>query len=353
MIDDIDWLAIERYLSDDLHPGEREAVERWIQADPARQRLVASLSTIREGIRALPDPADDAPAQWQALAARLDAPALGRPRRVRRDFGWRVAPARLWWTRIAAVVALAVLGGLGYRATMKHAPAHINTAAMREYVTPRGQRARVLLPDGTRVTLAAQSRLRAPAGQNPSVSTRDVYLEGEAFFEVRHDPARPFRVHAVNGVAEDLGTEFVVTAYPETRGVRVVVASGVVALRTADTLHARARAALTLTRGDLAQLDSSGTATLTRNVPIASYVAWVQGSLLFDGTRLRDALPQLARWYDLDIRVTDSTLSDRRFTATFRHESAAQVLEVLAGSLDLQVERYGRSVVLSPKRSPS
>src|SRR5690242_21665078 len=122
MTDDIDWLAIERYLSDDLRPAEREAVERWIRADPAHQRVVTSLATLREGMRAHPDSPDDAAAQWQMLAARLDSPALERRRRARAGFEWRAAPAGLWWMRIAAVLALAVLGGVGYLATVKHTP---------------------------------------------------------------------------------------------------------------------------------------------------------------------------------------------------------------------------------------
>ena len=80
-----------------------------------------------------------------------------------------------------------------------------------------------------RVTLNAGSRLRWRADYG--ARTREVQLEGEGYFEVRHDGARPFRVHAPGAVAEDLGTRFTVRAYPEGSGVEVAVAEGRVALR--------------------------------------------------------------------------------------------------------------------------
>jgi transmembrane sensor len=143
---------------------------------------------------------------------------------------------------------------------------------------------------------------------------------------------------------------------------RVVVQSGAVALRRAGSRE-NGQAALvdttpllTLSGGDLARLDTSGVAVLTRGADISSYLAWTKGTLLFDGTPLRDALPQLGRWYDLEIRLADSSLGERHLTASFRDEAAPQMLKLLALSLDLTVEESGRIVTLSPKsrsrRSP-
>jgi len=207
--------------------------------------------------------------------------------------------------------------------------------------------------------LGPASRLRIPAdiGALRAGAPRDIYLEGEAYLEVKHDSTRPFLVHTLAGVAEDIGTEFLVTAHPETSGMRVVVASGIVALYQplpAPRGQVRGRREppkplLTLAQGDLAELASTGIATLTRDVDIAPYVAWTKGDLGFDATRLGDAVPQLERWYDVDIRLADSSLADRRLTATFRRASLSQVLELLSLSLDVQVEREGRSVLLKPK----
>jgi ferric-dicitrate binding protein FerR (iron transport regulator) len=224
---------------------------------------------------------------------------------------------------------------------------------MREVTTQRGQRAVLDLADGSRVILGAESRLRIPTGFGGSAreDSRDLYLDGKAYFEVRHDNEHPFRVHTETGVAEDVGTSFVVTAYPETNGMEVAVTSGAVSLdrpavpagagRASGQEAGSTRPMLTLTRGDLARLDSAGTATLTRNVDLSPYLAWAQGRLVFDDTRLGDAVAELARTYDLDIRLADSTLADRRFNASFGDETPSQVMQRIALTLDLRVERHG------------
>src|SRR5262249_36779504 len=112
-------------------------------------------------------------------------------------------------------------------------PRGVPTAApqSREVVTAAAQRASMELGDGTRVTLMPGSRFRiAERFGDTTIHRREVYLDGEASFAVRHDGARPFIVHTPHGSVEDLGTEFVVNTYPETRGMRLAVREGQVAI---------------------------------------------------------------------------------------------------------------------------
>ncbi len=355
--DDLDYPKLGRHLAGESSPDEAEEVRRWLGADLAHRKALAALSRIWRGATAAP-PEWDADRAWEAVRVELEQPAGG-PFGTARPKGGSGArrfflPASR--SRLRAVAAVLLIGSATVVITRFESRAQPEVAAspMREITTVKGQRAQLGLSDGSRITLGVDSRIRfAPVFGDTS---RDVYLEGEAYFEVEHDSTRPFRVHAGNGIAEDLGTEFVVTAYPETGGMQLVVASGAVALRSADTVRAQPRALLTLTRGDLARLDSAGTATLTRGVRLEPYLPWVQGSLVFDGTRLDDAVPVLARWYDLDIRLADGSTAGRRFTATFRYESAPEMLDRLARALVLRVERSGRRVTLfdgaagSPRR---
>ena len=114
---------------------------------------------------------------------------------------------------------------------------------------------------------------------------------------------------------------------------------------SADTLPL-----VTLSSGDLARLDSAGTATVRRVDP-APYFAWTGGALAFNGTPLGDVLPQLARWYDLDIHI-DPRLGSRELTTDFSVESAPEMLRVLQIALNVQVERHGHLILLTPP-SPS
>jgi len=220
---------------------------------------------------------------------------------------------------------------------------------MRDITTRRGQRATLDLTDGTRVVLGAESRLRLPAdfGAAGRQGAREVYLDGEGFFEVVHDSTRPFRVHTRLGIAEDLGTKFAVTTYPEMRELHVAVASGQVAILRAK------RALVTLGQGDVASLDPDGVVTLTRDVDVAPYFAAADGELLLNKTLFRDAVLRLERWYDITIQLRDTSLLARTITARFRTESAEQAIALVALSLEARAHWDGRTVVLSRAAQPT
>ncbi len=352
----IDWERLDRYVTGRGTAEELAALEAWVSNDPELRAIVAAMRTAGRPPGVEPRPWD-VRAAWQRLRRRMGRAPLRMLSPADRAYSPLTssieiaARRRARWLvgTAAAAIVLAVASVFSFTRW------HSTTPAMREFATRRGQTAALNLPDGSRVMLGPASRIRVPAdvGALRAGTPRDIYLEGEAYLEVKHDSTRPFRVHTAAGVAEDIGTEFLVTAYPETPGMRVVVASGIVALYpplpAARGRREPPKALLTLAQGDLAELASTGLATLTRDVDVAPYVAWTKGDLGFDATRLGDAVPQLERWYDVDIRLADSSLADRRLTATFRRASLSQVLELLSLSLDVRVEREGRSVLLEPK----
>ena len=172
------------------------------------------------------------------------------------------------------------------------------------------------------------------------VRERAVELEGQAYFVVRRDARRPFRVHTRRGTTEDLGTAFDVRAYREEPYLQVVVAAGRVALRGARG-DATDSVALTLKPRDRAVIDARGNATTTAGVSLQQYLAWTRGALVFN-----DA--QLGRWYDLDIETGDRSLDGERLTISFTTQSADEALTALAKVLDARVTRVERLVRLIP-----
>jgi transmembrane sensor len=221
---------------------------------------------------------------------------------------------------------------------------------MRVYETSRGERAEFRLGDGSRVMLNVASRLRVPADFGDQ--TRNVYLEGGAYFEVVHDSTRPFAVQAGDLVARDLGTEFTVGAYPEQRHARVVVREGLVALHTSGVTDATA--GTTLRPGQQGRLDDAGVPKVQRADTTAEF-AWTGGTLVFDGTPLRDALPQLGRWFDLEFRLSDSSLGRIQLAATLTNQPTDDALRFLAASLGLRAERQAQVVTFYPgieRRTP-
>jgi transmembrane sensor len=247
---------------------------------------------------------------------------------------------RAWATSrlTVAAVALVAAGGLallGSRVNRGGDP------VAREYAAARGRRATIRLADGTSAVLAPGSTLRTLAGFGGQ--SRDVALDGEAYFVVVHDRRRPFAVHAGYAVARDLGTHFDVRAFAGDTAVQVAVTEGRVAF--GDTV----RSPVELRAGDVSQLTGAGNAVVLRHAAVGRYVAWTQGVLAFDNTPLREVAPALSRWYDLQVDIADTSIAGRRLTASFTQTPPlAVVLEAIARSLDVRVDRDGRVVVFRP-----
>lgn len=262
---------------------------------------------------------------------------------------------------IAAALALAAAGAVGSKAVTGHwsllsaREGAAEAVPLQEVATARAQRATITLSDGTRIILGAESSVRY-ARDFGARSRRDVYLDGQAYFEVAHDSLRPLTVHTSRGVAEDLGTKFVVTAYSATPEMQVVVASGKVLLRHGvpsrpDSAIPGERSAepLTLGPGELGVIDSSGALSRSRVGDTSPYFDWTKGELAFRGVPLGEALPAIGRWYDMEIILGDSSLASRRLVASFGPHSAHDVVRLIALAVNARYEERGDTVVLLPR----
>ena len=365
--------ALLRFVSGQSPLAEAEAMRAWLAADANRQ---ASVDEIRAAWHAsnVAVPAWDKDGVWAKLSnERAVATAIDRvaaPRRPdKRKIGRLPSSVPQRWTAIVAPAA-AILLVVGASATVLARRTHTKPVAMREITTNHGERSVIQLDDGTRVTLDAASRLRVPTDLGASGRTllfwrtpspRRLELTGRVLFNVKHDAVRPFIVETSTATTQDVGTSFVITAYPEASATQVAVVDGSVALWEPST-HTRSAAAvsdgaqpnraaplMTLTRGDVATLDARGTTTRTRGVAVASFTSWTRGVLAFEHAPLKDVILELNRWYDIDIRLSDSALGARRLTAEIRRESAREALQRIGLVLDVRVAQRGRTVVLSPR----
>lgn len=321
----VTWELLERFLARQCDAEERARVEHWIGDAPSRAFRTGLLAEAVD-----PVPAGARADAWAQLLRQLAAPGRlspGRPRPRRNAL------------RIVALGTAAIGAGILVSLALGSREATPASPAMRVLSTPSGQRASFKLPDGTRVILGVASTLRHPP--TFSAEAREIELEGEAYFEVTPDSRHPFVVRARDLVAEDLGTEFLVRAYPEDPTPSVVVRDGRVALRLATAPSHVARQVLLA--GQLGRLDADGRPTIEQ-ADTSAYFAWTQGWLVFDDVPLRHAIPQLSRWYDLDFSLADSSLGEVPLTATFRNQPTDEVLPLLAASLGMSQVRQGRKV---------
>jgi len=320
------YLLLDRYLAGEASAAEAQTVQDWLADDPEHAVLLDDLRLIRR-VATERAPEGSVDAAWAAAGKSLA------PRSRSRRF--------LLASLAAAAAVILVLSG---RLVLWRAP------AWREVATEAGHRAAVRLRDGTQITLAPQSRLRYTADYGKA--HRDVYLDGEAYFQVTPDTRHPFRVHTARSVTEDLGTAFVVRAYDDQNATEVVVAEGRVALwRAARDARSDARPGLVLEARDYGRLDANGGATFRRGIDVARQLAWTRGILAFDGTPLSEVVLTLGRWYSVDIHLdsSDNRLAARRLTATFANEPIDLVLKRIALTLGVRVERTDGTVLLLGK----
>lgn len=352
MIDEAEWRSLTRYLAGECAPDEAAELQRRIDSQPELQTALAFMRDMRAAARDAA-PAWDTDASWQRLAARR----VARQRRptLSPDI-WSRSQFPVWRRRslrVAAAFVLVTGGAAVWMFTQRQRPPASGTseqAQVRERRTGRGERTTIRLADGSRVILAAASRLQyaEPFGQN---GRRDIHLEGEALFEVEHDAQRPFLVYTSRGVTEDLGTTFSVQEYPGDTAVRVVVADGRVELRGAQPVAGRHAAVLTA--GQLASLGSGGDAVVRSGVNVARLLSWTEGRLVFEDAPVSEVLTQLSRWYDLDFVLADPAIGARTLTATFAGEAIRPTLQLLASTLNLRYEQAGRRVTLYRNRISS
>jgi ferric-dicitrate binding protein FerR (iron transport regulator) len=370
-MDGLDWTIIARYLDDSCTDAERDTVERWASQSLANQKELEALRRTWTQSALLPS-GRRIDAMYAKLSARMRAPALNvvKPETPERAARSRNVPAPrplsispppaharpVRFARSGAIaatilVAASVAGG-SYLTIRRGSATDGASPFVREYATERGQKATIQLSDGSQLTLAAASRVSIPADFGKA--SREITLEGEAFVDVAHDPARPFRIHIKDAIAEDIGTRFDVRSYPQDSSVVVAVEEGAVTLgqspvRGKASGRATVPEGVVLHQGDVGTLSPDGHVKTTTGTP-GMYSSWMRGNLTFVRSPLSDVADAIGRWYDLDVRVDSPTLAAETVTASFSVQSPAQMVQALALAVNARVEMNGRVVRLISTR---
>ncbi|MCL2560836.1 MAG: FecR domain-containing protein [Rikenellaceae bacterium] len=222
------------------------------------------------------------------------------------------------------------------------------TAAQEEHiefktlVVPRGGMFGITLEDGTQVKLNSGTELRFP--ERFAGGAREVWLSGEAWFEVAHNDRAPFIVHSGEMTTRVLGTKFNVSAYPDDQFVSTTLAEGSVEVAVSG-----ATAVNTVLRPGMQATLLCGTQTLsTRAVDLAMVLAWQNGELLFGNMELERILRVLSRWYDVDYEYSGGAASGSHTFAgrAARSEDLETVLRRLTMLGGPRFEIVGRRIIV-------
>ena len=207
---------------------------------------------------------------------------------------------------------------------------------------PIGGEYQLVLADGTKVWLNADSKLRFPVSF--TAERREVYLEGEAYFEVAKDSAREFWVHAGAMDVKVLGTSFNVKAYERLETVATTLVEGSVEVACAGK-------SFQIVPGEQFVYDKNNRVMDVRMVDTESYVSWKDGYYKFRQTTLEEIMETLSVWYGLNVFYVNESAKQVEFTGKVRrYEDARMLLDKFEQTGDVVFDIKGNNVFITIKQ---
>ncbi|PKL87313.1 MAG: hypothetical protein CVV23_15960 [Ignavibacteriae bacterium HGW-Ignavibacteriae-2] len=182
---------------------------------------------------------------------------------------------------------------------------------------------KIFFPDGSTAMADAGSTIKFP--ESFDENSREISLSGEAYFNIKSDPDKPFIVHANNGKITVLGTKFNIRTWEY---VTVTVLEGKVSFN--GDKQKNEDGSVTLTKGFMSSLDLNGIPTLPDSLNTTENITWINREKKFTGARLSEVLNQLERWYDLQFILPDKSYLSTRVTIYIENKPIDEILEVIS-----------------------
>lgn len=253
------------------------------------------------------------------------------------------------WLRVAASVVIVSMVSLGvYLYTNTGEPVVLSgsgqSSRIAERVNPAGQKSVLYLGDGTKVWLNAASKITY-AENFETQETRDVFLEGEAFFDVVHIEGKPFVVHTSSIKVKVMGTSFNVKSYADENTIETTLVNGSVRIERADTNSAGA-GEVELKPNQRAVFNKESNTINIDHVDASMSGSWKQDRMVFDGESIDRVFMQLERWFDVRIHLNNKGSLDCKLTASIERESLEDVLALLAVSHRIRYAIKGKEVFI-------
>jgi ferric-dicitrate binding protein FerR (iron transport regulator) len=227
--------------------------------------------------------------------------------------------------------------------------------AFNEFRVPYGSKSTLILPDGTKIWMNSGSRIRYPEKFAPE--DRTIYLEGEAFFDVTHNPKRPFIVKTSDINIKVYGTRFNVKSFPEESIIETALVSGSVEIERTNSqgkvlnnirMQPNQIVSYSKMKGDFVSdipvekpkeehkvvaVASAGKVNEVKPIVPVTVIdlvtSWKDEKLLFKKENFEDIIIKMQRWYDVKITLQNENLKKCTFTGTFDKETVEQALDAL------------------------
>ncbi|GAB3918778.1 FecR family protein [Larkinella terrae] len=309
-------------------PLQKRLIEQWLQDETNQESFYRWLVEWEHQSPSYAPNLDSALERY-VQHMEVNAPVSSGPVETGTEPIRRSGFSRHWLAAAAVFIGVLLAGWLGRERIL-----------YQTYQTAFGQTRSITLPDGSRVTLNANSELQVPRFGFGN-QTREVILFGEAFFSVTHQPGNQrFLVKTrENFNVTVLGTEF--TVYTRTRGGKVMLRRGKVQLSYTENRQQRQ---VMLKPGDLATFGTRNHLQLRSQVEPEKYSAFTERRFVFEDMPLREFGEMLTENYGLQVEISDDTLARRTIVGSFRADNADDLLNTISELFGIRVIRENNTV---------
>jgi len=329
----LDWEIITRYFDGDCTLEEVQLVEEWLEDDESSKEIELARKIWQVPANNLPKP--DLEAALYNVKKKINNanPTKSGVRVIDINQISQTPAAKNNYMMFFKAAAMFLVAALAVYFVTKDSfltPMKIINVAMQTTQ-------QVELPDGSIVTLDAGSEFKYP--ENFS-GTREVYLSGEAYFQVTHNAEKPFVVNTDKAIVKVLGTEFDVRSWQESEKITVAVADGKVSFRNAESDDE-----VIIIKGEVSSIVGNNIPSAPESTDISRYLSWRTKEMSFQSTPLNEVLKQLERWYDLRFVLPDSSFGSDKITIYLDNRPIEEVLELLSAVMNFEYSLKNNQVV--------
>ena len=213
--------------------------------------------------------------------------------------------------------------------------------------SPRGSVSEIILPDGSVIFLNAESQVKySIEGEN---GTREVFLSGEAWFEVAKNKKKPFVVHTPLYNVNVTGTQFNIKAYETDKEVITTLEEGQVIIQSSEKL--KLAKDITLKPGEQLVLNKENKEASIKTVNTKWFTSWKDNKLIFINMNLKELVVLLERKYNVEIEVKKKEILDLHFDGTIKNETIIEIMDIMKKTLPINYKIVGQKIEITDNKS--
>ena len=323
----INWGLLGKYLSGESNNEETIQIQRWIESSNKNKILFENIQSDWDKINLTKNMKKvDVDNAWENMKQRIlqEEPEVIPIKELRQE-----SKARIYLYHTLKIAAsILIVMGISFGIYKIVADSGFTDSTI--FKSGSDNTSSLILPDGSKVYLNSNTIIKYP--KQFGKDSRNIYLKGEAYFEVVGNTDKPFIVNTNNAVIKVLGTSFNINTKTANNKVEVFVESGNIQLSQKSNNENK----ILIEPGYIGVL-SRNTLIKSKNNDI-NYLAWKTRYLIFRDTKLEIVAEKIESVYNTSIQLNNKELADCPLTATFNNASLDSVLNVIKGTFNLEIE---------------